>query len=90
MSVAVHERVSQRHPELSERDVRRAWSNAFLVQERIEGGLPCATLVALGADGHGRVIEMVAVMLKDGTTLIYHAMTPPSKRMLKELRGSQR
>ena len=86
MTAVVHERISQRHPELSERDVRRAWANVFLVQERDGGGLPCATLVALGTDARGRLVEMVAVTLEDGATMIYHAMTPPTKRVLRELR----
>lgn len=86
MALVVHERISERHPELSERDVRRAWANAFLIQERSGGGLPCPTLVALGTDARGRLVEMVAVTLEDGTTMIYHAMTPPTKRVLRELR----
>ena len=87
MFVRIHERVRRRHPELSNDDVRSAWSNAFLIQERWGDGLPDGTLVALGIDGRGRLLEMIGVLLVDDTVLIYHAMTPPTKKELDELRG---
>jgi hypothetical protein len=41
--------------------------------------------VAVGFDGKGRLLEMVAVLGPDGIWLVYHAMTSPSKKTLKEL-----
>ena len=90
MGVIVHEDISQRRPELSEPGVRRARANAFLVQERFEDDLPCATLVTLGTDARGRPVEMVAVTLEDGTALTYHAMTLPKRKVLRELKRKQR
>lgn len=80
--VYVHSRVMARHPELSEDDVRSAWRNAIeLVRRECDDGV---RYVAAGADSRGRLIEMVA-MARDGAYLIYHAMTPPSKKTLAEL-----
>lgn len=43
-----------------------------------------------GYDLHGRYIEMVGVLLSDGVWLVYHAMTPPSKKTLKEIEAARR
>ena len=43
-----------------------------------------------GYDPRGRYIEMVGVLLADGVWLIYHAMTPPSKKTLKEIESARR
>jgi hypothetical protein len=44
---------------------------------------------AVGFDSKGRLLEMVAVF--DGKDyLIYHAMTPPTKKVLAELGLSRR
>lgn len=85
MRVRIHGRIPERHPEISKHDVIVAWKNSFVVQERFGVELPNETLVALGTDPHGRVLEMIAVTLIDGTTLVYHAMTPPTKKVLEEL-----
>ena len=36
-------------------------------------------------DDKGRELEMVAVELEGGDMLIFHAMTPPSRRTYEEL-----
>ena len=90
MVVRIHGRVCERHPELTEEDVLHAWANAFLVQERFGGGLPMGTLLALGDDPHGRTVEMVGVELEDGSVLVYHAMTPPTRKAQRELRRALR
>lgn len=81
--VFVHPRVLDRHPDLRERDVLSAWRNALEIARRdSEDGV---YYVAVGSDSNGRLIEMVA-MRSDDEFLIYHAMTPPSKKTMKELR----
>lgn len=82
MSVYVHRRVSQRHPELIDADVHSAWESKIswavrLTSERNH-------IVAVGFDSNGRLIEMVAVSNGEDY-LIFHAMTPPSKKTLTEL-----
>lgn len=82
-NVYVHPRVHSRHPELDDADVLSAWRNAIeVVLRQGESG---TLYVAVGSDPKGRLIEMVAVF--DGASyLIYHAMTPPSNKTLRELR----
>lgn len=82
MQAFVHERVSRRHPELSDDDVLSAWDSRIAWALRKTGSRD--QIVATGFDSNGRLIEMVAVV--DGSDyLIFHAMTPPSKRTLSEL-----
>ena len=81
--VVVHPRVSERHPELSDEDVRSAWKNQYrCVARDTDRG---TRHVAVGLDAHGRELEMVGVELEGGDWLIYHAMTPPSTKTYDEL-----
>lgn len=81
--VLVHERVVTRHPEVTEADVQHAWRNAFVLLERV--GSPQVTLIALGADDNGRVLEMVGTRTIGGSILINHALTPPTRAFLHEI-----
>ncbi len=86
----VHKRVVARHPELTEADILSAWRNAIALVRR---ETPEADFyVAVGFDANSRPIEMVAAKEDDGSLLIFHAMTPPTKKTLHELRveGGQR
>ncbi len=79
----VHPRVHERHPNLSEGDVRSAWRSQFRsVSRDTDTG---ARHVAVGYDSKGREVEMVAIGLENGDWLVYHAMTPPSAKTYSEL-----
>jgi hypothetical protein len=72
-----------RHPEISSADVLSAWKNAVaLIERRTEEK---DFLVALGLDGKGRLIEMISAREDDGAMMVFHAMTPPTKKTLREL-----
>ena len=88
--ILIHERIHRRHPELTDLDVRTAWLDAFVIGERVDAGLPRPTLVGLGYDGRGRALEMIGTVLEDGVTLVYHARTPPTKKVLRELEEAHR
>lgn len=79
----VHQRVTKRHPNLSDDDVRSAWTNQYraIVRETESG----PRYVAIGCDSRGREVEMVAIELESRAWLVYHAMTPPSARTYDEL-----
>ena len=81
-TVVIHPRVMERHPELSEDDVRQAW-NEYVRMVRREGD--DSYYVAIGFDAQGCAIEMVAVETIEGNWYVYHAMTPPTKKVLREL-----
>jgi len=79
----VHPRVHERHPELQDADVMSAWKNRMVIRHRLDDA--GNRLVTIGSDSNGRLVEMVASQISDGTWVIFHAMTPPSHKTLKEL-----
>jgi len=83
--IEVNERVAQRHAGISPDDIRIAWMNAIKIIERSGGGLPDAVLVAVGFDGRGRLLEMIGVVLPEDKIHVFHALTPPTKKVLLEM-----
>ena len=84
----IHPRVLEKHPQLSEEDVRTAWQNAYYEALRPDSpNFP--EYLWIGADGNGREIEMVGVPTNGGW-LIYHANTPLSKRTRAEVDRARR
>ena len=81
----VNPRINKRHPELPDSDVLDAWRNAFVIIERRGVPLPDTIFVGIGSDAKGRLIEMVATITVDEKVHIFHAMTPPSAKTLKEV-----
>lgn len=79
----MHERVLERHPELSEDDVLDAWASCFRSVPRLDR-YPHEYL-AIGADSKGRLIEMIARKTSADVWIIYHAFTPPTQKALREL-----
>lgn len=81
--IKVHPRVHRRHPEIDDEDVRSAWRNAirFVLRQLNEKD----HYLVIGQGTSGRVIEIVAAREDDGSVLVFHAMTPPSKKTLSEL-----
>jgi hypothetical protein len=83
MEIVIHPRISKRHPDLNEEDVREAWDNFLLSGIRAESKR-FPEVLRVGHDRQGRELEMVGALLEDGW-LVFHAMTPPSKKTLSEL-----
>lgn len=88
IDVIVHPRVTERHPELLERDVLSAWENMLAYLPRL--GDDPDQFIAVGSDSNGRLIEMVARRTDSATWVIFHAMTPPSRKTLLELKLTRR
>ncbi len=80
--VKVLARVYARHPDLSEEDVLTAWDNRLRTQFRLDGEKPY--MVGVGVARSGKPLEMIAFD-DQGDTVIFHAMTPPTKKLLKEM-----
>lgn len=84
----IHPRIFERHPQLTERNIRAAWSNVFYEALRIESdNFP--EYLWVGLDELGREIEMVGVPMERGW-LVYHANTPLSKRTMSEMNRNGR
>lgn len=79
MRIFVADRVHERHPELTADDVATAFRSVMVDAERARG-----TWLAVGLDSHGRNVELLYKVV-DGDVLIYHAMTPPTKKFLREI-----
>ena len=79
MQLIVHPRICKKHPELSDEDIKTAFNGIFRYIRRSDGDL-----VGVGADGRQRLIEMVARCNSDAI-IVYHAFTPPTKNVMREL-----
>lgn len=81
--VYVADRVPQRHPDVSKEDAATAWRNCIASRPRLH--VNPDEYIAVGYDGSGRLVELVALRNADGDWLIYHAMTPPGENARREL-----
>lgn len=72
----------ERHPELTPEDIAHAWGNRLATGYRTSEDV--RQTVAVGFDSKGRMIEMVGAHRANGETIIFHAMTPPSSKTLRE------
>ena len=86
--VFVDDRVSLRHPNISKEDATTAWGNCIKSRPRLDKN--SSEYLAIGTDGKGRLIELVALRDTEGDWLIYHAMTPPTENAKRELQMHRR
>lgn len=80
MQLIIHPRIHREHPELSDEDVKTAFRGIFKHIHRQDGDL-----VGVGMDGKNRLVEMVARYTDDSTVIVYHAFTPPTHNVMREL-----
>lgn len=79
--IGVHPRINQRHPEVSEADVMAAMRSMIRYKQRSSG-----EWVAVGTDSRSRLVELVYLYdADDDYFFVYHGMTPPSSKTLREL-----
>lgn len=74
--VIVLDRVPERHPDVSKEDAAEAWAHCIACAPAIE--VDPDRYIAIGIDGKGRQIELVAVRKDGGLWLIIHAQYPPN------------
>ena len=63
-ALIVHPRVALRHPEIAEEDAKNVWEGAIVSTPRLNDNPD--EYIALGFDGNGRLLEVVAVRLAGG------------------------
>ena len=85
MKIVVNPRISVRHPEISAKDAKTAWVNAIGLAQRTESS-GATILVAVGFDSSGRLLELIAVSMDDGSIVIFHAMKATKKVLFESLR----
>lgn len=81
--IHVLDRIHERHPELESDDVRSAWEGA--IAYAVHSDSRPFEYIAIGFDATGRSIEMVGRRTSDGDWIIWHAFTPPTRKVLREL-----
>ena len=81
--IVVHHRICERHPDVTEDDVRTAWRNQ--IERRKREGLHPPQYAAVGFDAKGRLLQIVVVYdpLND-VVFAFHAMKA-TWSMLNEL-----
>ena len=88
MELVIHPRVLEKHPELSESDIKKAWENSFY--QAIRPNSPnIPEYLWLGDDDRGETVEMVGVPTESGW-LVYHANTPVSHSVRNEILSRRR
>lgn len=79
--IGVHPRISRRHPEVAEADVISAMRSMIRYKQRGSG-----EWIAVGMDSRNRLVELVYIYdTDDDYFFVYHGMTPPSGKTLREL-----
>ena len=81
--IHVLDRIHELHPELEPDDARSAWEGAIAYAVRSDSRP--FEYIAIGFDATGRSIEMVGRRTSDGVWIIWHALTPPTRKALREL-----
>lgn len=80
-AIGIHPRVTKRHPEITENDVVAAMRGMIRYQQRSTG-----EWLAVGFDDGGSLVELVYQYDEDEDFfLVFHGMTPPSGKTLREL-----
>jgi hypothetical protein len=79
--IIVLERVTKKHPELTNDEVLSAWESRVKTQFRLSSEK--AYMVAVGVSSNGKLIEMLAFDDEDDT-VIFHALKA-TKKILNEL-----
>lgn len=80
-AVNVLSRISKKQPEISADDIAAVMKSMVRFRQRETG-----EWVAVGFDGNNRFVEIVYLYNEDlDEFLVYHGMTPPSSKTLREL-----
>ena len=85
-NVIVMDRVRQRHPDVSNEDVARAWRYAMKSRSRLDKDP--IQYIAVGVARDGRLLEMCAYKDQNDDYVVFHAMVA-TRKVLQEL-GLQR
>lgn len=65
-----------------EADIRYAWEN--FIRQRQRSAPQSDQIVSVGVSPRGDLIQMVGVINSQGV-LVYHALTPPTENVIREL-----
>ena len=72
---------------LSESDIRHAWEH--FARKQYRGSPNEGEIVLVGCDQRGRFVELVAAE-RSSAIVVFHAMRPPTRKVLIELKMVRR
>jgi hypothetical protein len=81
MYIKVHPRIEVKRPEISPEDIRTTVDNTLRSRARDTDPVQW---VGVGMDGHGRLLEYVAVEVENSMWLVFHG-APVTKSVLREV-----
>lgn len=81
MRVEVHPRVQAKRPEISPSDVQAAFAATLRKVARLD--TEPTQWVGVGLDGHGRLLEYVAIETGPDQWLVFHAMAATTKVLIE-------
>ena len=81
--ISVLNRVPERHPDVSKEDAATAWRNRLASAPAFEK--EPGRHIAIGVDGKGRLLELVAVQKGLNAWLVIHAQCPPQNDIRQRL-----
>ena len=84
MRIIVLDTIQERHPHISKKDVISAFHSVYITVQREDTNGSETPWIAIGLDARGRDMEICYVQ-KNSTIIIYHALTPVTKKMLNEI-----
>lgn len=85
LPVVVHPRVAERYPEIEPQDAEAAWARSYESVRRPDENV----WIVLGCDRRGRRLEVIG-RVQGGAWLLFHAFTPPTKKILREIEQIRR
>lgn len=69
---------------LTEDEIRQAWDTPIACRQRNREDDP-PIWIAIGVLPDGRMAELIALENSSGQWVVLHAMTPPTKKFMREL-----
>lgn len=80
----IHPRIHRTHPDIDQQDILEVWRNALVSAPVINSQGSRKVWLTLGFDGQGRLMELASVNDDARLWMVFHAMTPPSRKTLRE------
>lgn len=80
----IHPRIHRTHPDIDQQDILEVWRNALVSAPVINSQGSRKVWLTLGFDRQGRLMELASVNDDARLWMVFHAMTPPSRKALRE------
>ncbi|WP_339349812.1 hypothetical protein [Bifidobacterium indicum] len=86
----IHPGIHRTHPDIGQQDILEVWRNAIVSAPVVNNQETRQVWLTLGFDGQGRLMELASIHDQSRLWLVFHAMTPPSPKTLREFLATGR